>query len=114
MLGVDGEQVTGEGEGAGVEAAHAGDQSDGAYLALRTEHQVAASRSWGGHATPSSKLMSSSAICWGAIASWSPTSRPSASTNTRSAYDAATGSWLTMTMVWPYSRAAVRSSPSIS
>ena len=28
--------------------------------------------------------------------------------------DAATGSWLTITMVWPYSRTAVRSSPSTS
>lgn len=114
LPGVDGEQVTGEGEGAGVEAAHAGDQSDGADLAHRTEHEIAASPSLGGHAAPSSKSMSSSAICWGAIAGWLPASRPSASTNTLSAYDAATGSWLTMTMVWPYSRAAVRSSPRTS
>ena len=97
-------------QGAGVEAAHAGDQPDGADLAPR--HRARGRCGWSCRTDLEADEQLGDLL--GDMASWSPTSRPSASTSTRSAYDAATGSWLTITMVWPYSRAAVRSSPSTS
>src|SRR4030095_7457152 len=51
-----------------------------------------------------------SAVGW-AISS---TIEPSARKITRSAYDAATGSWVTITMVWSNSRTAWRRNPSSS
>ena len=47
-------------------------------------------------------------------ASRSSTIRPSARNTARSAYEAATGSWVTMTIVWPNSRTAVRMNERIS
>ena len=44
----------------------------------------------------------------------SSTIRPSARNTARSAYEAATGSWVTMTIVWPNSRTAVRMNDRIS
>ena len=44
----------------------------------------------------------------------SSTMRPSARNRARSAYDAAIGSWVTITIVWPISRTAVRMNERIS
>src|SRR5207249_5674274 len=67
----------------------------------------------GAHAAPPSRrIRSSTSPAVGSARS--STMRPSARNTTRSAYPAATGSWVTITMVWPKSRTACAMKPSIS